>query len=324
MERHHAWIATAAAITSSAWMAAHVMGEPAQAPELPVIQLLAPVFDDLDEVDAPAPAPTPHSRKTATSNRPLGLGYPGTGAAPKRPPVRPRQTSEILPAQASDSDDQRVELPVVERLDEDDPPPPSEKVERSLPPTEKRDRHQEPERMALPPREVIDARVVPVMIRDLPSEMSEAAGLAPPYLPSNQDPDALPWTAEFEDRAARSPVEEDMDVRAGDLTQLPVGYVPWWINELPNPIRRSESTVPVDVDTLVTGALQYSPQILGIRTQPDINNSILSAENAAFDWTTFVDSKWSDLNDPVGNTLTTGNNSNRFVGRSENMNMIFS
>ena len=313
MERHHAWIATAAAITSSAWMAAHVMGEPAQAPELPVIQLLAPVFDDLDEVDAPAPAPTPPSRKTATSNRPLGLGYPGTGAAPKRPPVRSRQTSEILPVQASDSDDQRVELPVVERLNEDDPPPPSEKVERSLPPTEKRDRHQEPERMALPPREVIDVPVVPVMIRDLPSEMSEAAGLAPPYLPSNQDPDALPWTAEFEDRAARSPVEEEMDVRAGDLTQLPVGYVPWWINELPNPIRRSESTVPVDVDTLVTGALQYSPQILGIRTQPDINNSILSAENAAFDWTTFVDSKWSDLNDPVGNTLTTGNNSNRFV-----------
>ena len=165
----------------------------------------------------------------------------------------------------------------------------------------------------MPPLEAepVESSGVPVLMRDNASDLMMASGFAPPYLPSNQDPDALPWTASFEDRAARAPHEEEMDLRAGDLTQLPIGYVPWWINELPNPIRRSESTIPVDVDTLVTGALQYSPQILGIRTQPD--NSILCAENAAFDWTAFVDSKWSDLNDPVGNTLTTGNNSNRFV-----------
>lgn len=311
MERHHTWIAIAAAITSSAWMVGHVMGEPLQTPEPPVIQLLAPVFNDSDEIEAPAPAP--QFRNSAAANRPLGLGYPGTGAAPQRPPVRPRRTSEILPVQANDSGDQRLELPVVDRPDSDDPPPPSERVGRGSPLRDNTELHSEPERLVRPPREVFEAPTVPNMIRDFPSEMAGAAGLAPPYLPSNQDPDALPWTAEFEDRAARSPIHEEMDFPAGDLTQLPMGYVPWWIDELPNPIRRSQSMIAVDVDILVTGALQYSPQILGIRTQPDINNSILSAENAAFDWTAFVDSKWSDLNDPVGNTLTTGDNSNRFV-----------
>ncbi len=305
MDRHHAWIAAAAALTSSAWLAAHVMGEPPLAPDLPVIQLLAPEFDDSTEVEAPAPAA--RQRGTVTANRPLGLGFPGTGAAPKRALPRVRKSSEILPVQASESETQRIELPVEAvpvDVEADDPPPPSKNVDRLSGPEEVLE---EPVPMAVEPSRV------PVLMRDTPSDLAGASEFAPPYLPSNQDPDSLPWTASFEDRAARAPVEEEMDVRAGDLTELPASYVPWWVSELPNTIRRSQSAVPVDVDTLVTGALQYSPQVLGIRTQPDINNSILCAENAAFDWTAFVDSKWSDLNDPVGNTLTTGNNASRFV-----------
>lgn len=288
-------------------MAVSVIGGPPSEPDQPVIQLLAPVFDDPADVEAPAPART--SRQTTTANRPLGLGFPGTGAAPKRPPTRPTRptrTSEILPVQATEADAQRLELPTTDLPAEaDEPPPPSDKVY-----SERRDA---PERMNPPESELVESSGVPVLMRDTPSDMAVASGFAPPYLPANQDPDVLPWTAPFEDRAARAPIEEELDIRAGDLTQLPIGYVPWWISELPNPIRRSQSTLPVDVDTLVTGALQYSPQILGVRTQPDINHSILCAENAAFDWTSYVHSKWSDLNDPVGNTLTTGNNSNRFV-----------
>ena len=307
MERHHAWIAAAAALTSSAWMAVSVMGGPPSKADLPVIQLLAPVFDDPADVEAPAPSRT--IQKTAAANRPLGLGFPGTGAAPKRPPTRPTRptrTSEILPVQATEPESQRLELPHQgSPVEADAPPPPSDKVYSG--------RHGTPELTTPRESELVESTDVPVLMRDTPSDLATASGFAPPYLPSNQDPDVLPWTAPFEDRAARAPIEEEMDIRAGDLTQLPIGYVPWWISELPSPIRRSQSTLPVDVDTLVTGALQYSPQILGIRTQPDINNSILNAENAAFDWTAYVQSKWSDLNDPVGNTLTTGNNSNRFV-----------
>ena len=304
MNRQHAWIAAVAALTSSAWLAAHVMGEPLLAPELPVIQLMAPEFDDSAEVEAPAPAKRGHA--TVTPNRPLGIGFPGKSAAPKRAVSRERKTSEILPVQATETKSIRVELPVAYVPEEEnDPPPPSENVNRA--------NDTEDMELPTPDSEPVEPTRVPILMRDNPSELAGANELSPPYLPANQDPDSLPWTAGFEDRAARAPVEEEMDTRAGDLTELPSNYVPWWISELPNTIRSSQTVVPVDVDTLVLGALQYSPQVLGIRTQPDINNSILSAENAAFDWTAFVDSKWSDLNDPVGNTLTTGNNSNRFI-----------
>src|SRR5262249_35062949 len=39
-------------------------------------------------------------------------------------------------------------------------------------------------------------------------------------------------------------------------------------------------------------------------------------EQADFDWRTFVDSTYRKTNDPVGNLLTTGNNSSRFIDNS--------
>ena len=35
-------------------------------------------------------------------------------------------------------------------------------------------------------------------------------------------------------------------------------------------------------------------------------------EATAFDWRAFLNTQYDDLNDPVGNTLTTGNNEDRF------------
>lgn len=313
MDRHHAWIATAAALTSSAWLVVNVMGEVPAAPDVPVIQLLAPEFDDSAELEAPSPAT--RVRKSAGANRTLGLGFPGqSNAKPRTAATRQSLNSEIQRIQATDAEPQRLELPV-QSSEIDDPLPPSADIERSrsVPPELGTSEEIAPSEEMPTESEAVGSPGTPVLMRDAPSELGGASLFAPPYLPSNQDPDALPWTAAFEDRAARAPVVEDMDVRVGDLSELPASYVPWWISELPNSIRPDKTTVPVDVDSLVTGALQFAPQILGIRTQPDINNSILAAENSAFDWTAYVDSKWSDLNDPVGNTLTTGNNSNRFI-----------
>jgi len=315
MDCHHAWIATAAALMSSAWLVVNVMGEAPALPNVPVIRLMAPEFDDSAEIEAPAPAT--RTRKPAGANRSLGLGFPGQSNIKPRPAnARPPQNSDIQRIQATDAEPQRLELPAQNMDAVDDPSPPSAAVERL------RSTQPETETLAesthsgepLTDSEADDSHQgSPVLMRDTPSELNGASLFAPPYFPSNQDPDALPWTASFQDRAARAPIVEDMDTRVGDLSELPASYVPWWISELPNSIRPDKVTIPVDVDSLVTGALQFAPQILGIRTQPDINNSILCAENAAFDWTAYVDSKWSDLNDPVGNTLTTGNNSNRFI-----------
>ena len=340
MARSHAWFAAATALASTTWMVVSVIGAPPVSSEPPVVQLLAPVFDDLDDVEAPAPASSLRGRATVGPNRPLGLGFPGKVSQTKtRSRSLPIQKSEIQPVQGTAEPGDRLELPVVE-LSTEDPPPPGLKTE-NLRTTETR---QAPEPDALPQTESPETGEPkatpmpesgfdeiaplpseapstnpgpttsrPILMREMPSDLAGASGFSPPYLPANQDPDALPWTSGFQDRAARAPDVEDVDVSANVLSDLPTDYVPWWLSELPHALRVNKTEVPVDVDILVTGALQFAPQVLGIRTQPDINNSILCAENAAFDWTAFVESKWSDLSDPVGNKLTTGNGSRRFI-----------
>ncbi|MFO1006644.1 MAG: TolC family protein [Planctomycetaceae bacterium] len=309
MDRHHKWIAAAAALTSSAWLAVTVIGGPPPSENAPVIQLMAPEFDDIDEADAPKSEASPRGRAAVGVNRPLGLGFPGQVNLPKNDSARRRaHHSNIQPVQG-------VEPPLPE---DGDPPPPRGNAKplpekRPSPIQEEAAPEEIPESDSRKESDSKQAPGVPITMRDTQSDLAGVAALSPPYVPANQDPDALPWTATFEDRVARAPEHEEMDTRADDLSELPADYVPWWISQLPTLIKANKTAVPVDVDSLVTGALQYSPQILGFRTQPEIANSVLATENAAFDWTSFVESRWDDLNDPVGNTLTTGNNSTRFI-----------
>lgn len=129
---------------------------------------------------------------------------------------------------------------------------------------------------------------------------------APPYLPSNKDLDALPWVGPFEDRAISAPVNEDLSIPVNSLTAIPPDFMPWWEGLMDKQMRNSMQPLPVDLDILSIGALEYSPQVLSLRTDPEIRSRYLSEESATFDWRAFWDTKWSDLNNPVGNTLTTG------------------
>lgn len=295
MERHRKWLAAVTALTSTAWVVSSALSGPPEG--APAVQLGVPVFDESAEVLAPKRPKTSRSSPSTTRS-----------ARPEFTGKSTNRESVIRQTQATEGEDPRQEIPHVQQLF-DDPPPPSSGLRSSKPSPEARPM---PRESSQPETEPTLAHPT-IEMRRGPSELSGVGALAPPYLPSNQDPDALPWTAAYEDRAARSPVEEPIDMAGGDLSELPHQYSPWWVTELTLPIRASEETLPVDVDSLVTGALQYAPQVMGVRTQPDINNSVLCAENAAFDWTAFVNSKWDDLNDPVGNTLTTGNSSNRFI-----------
>ena len=63
------------------------------------------------------------------------------------------------------------------------------------------------------------------------------------------------------------------------------------------------------VDELIQSALLHSPNIRAISIEPYIRDSLLVEESAAFDWRSFLETAYDDFNDPVGNTLTTGNNS---------------
>ncbi len=89
-------------------------------------------------------------------------------------------------------------------------------------------------------------------------------------------------------------------------TPLPPGFTPWWQDHLAQSCRVRSSPFTVDVDSLVVAALQHSPYVIAVGTEPQIRQTAICEEVAAFDWRAFVETKYDDLSDPVGNLLTTG------------------
>ena len=83
------------------------------------------------------------------------------------------------------------------------------------------------------------------------------------------------------------------------------GFTPWWIEKLPKPIRKT-TVSNITLDSVVTSAIQFAPQISSISREPIIAESFIREADSEFDPQLFVESKWSDTNEPVGNILVTG------------------
>ena len=222
-------------------------------------------------------------------------------------PQNPVQLLQVVP-----NDDAAPRSPIVlgnpEEVESEIPPSPS----RDLPPG----RESPPEPMpreseslkSIPPEpEPTPARemVRPPVTIGAPSGVDLSA-FAPPNLPANCDPDVLPWTASFEERVNRVPAVESFQLPPEAIAKLPPDFHPWWTEFLAQPIFPGCTTLPVSVDLLTVGALQYSPKVLAIKTEPNIRQTFLFEERSEFDWRAFVETRWQDLNEPVGNTLTTG------------------
>ena len=99
---------------------------------------------------------------------------------------------------------------------------------------------------------------------------------------------------------------------------LPIDYIAWWDPLVRQSAGLAANTFPVEVSTLVQQALAHAPQVQVLQADPEVQYTIARQEEAAFDWRAFLDAKYSDLNDPVGNTLTTGNNDTRFTDNKVN------
>jgi outer membrane protein TolC len=120
-----------------------------------------------------------------------------------------------------------------------------------------------------------------------------------------------PYTA----RANGYPTSVALPHEAGQLAELPREYAPWWDEVINKPMRAAPSTRPVNVESLIFEAIQHSPQITAFRIDPIIRETQILEEAAAFDWQTFLETKFDDSNDPIGNSLTTGDNSDRFTDK---------
>lgn len=80
----------------------------------------------------------------------------------------------------------------------------------------------------------------------------------------------------------------------------------WWQTEVPVALRPSDKKWEVQLDDLLLLALEHSDLVQSLRVEPLIRQTDIALEAAAFDPAAFVDSKWNDTSDPVGNVLATG------------------
>lgn len=100
-----------------------------------------------------------------------------------------------------------------------------------------------------------------------------------------------------------------------NLPTLPPGYSPWWDNTVRQSSGPGGTSIPVDVGTLLQDAMLHSPQVIAIQAEPEVQYRVVTQEAAKFDWTAFLETTYDDLNDPVGNTLTTADGKDRLLTR---------
>ncbi len=130
--------------------------------------------------------------------------------------------------------------------------------------------------------------------------------------------DAPAWINPYYDRTALMPQGRENSPTPAPSVVLPIDYIAWWDPLVRQSAGLAANTFPVEVSTLVQQALAHAPQVQVLQADPEVQYTIARQEEAAFDWRAFLDAKYSDLNDPVGNTLTTGNNDTRFTDNKVN------
>ena len=128
---------------------------------------------------------------------------------------------------------------------------------------------------------------------------------------ANSCPDGNCWLSEYQQRAYESCAAQPVEAPVTP----PADFSAWWDELIRNQAGLAQQPTHIHVDTLIQSALTNSPHIQVAATAPHIKRTFITEEDAAFDWISFLESRFDDLNDPIGNTLTTGNNDDRFKQR---------
>ncbi|MCC9643187.1 TolC family protein [Rhodopirellula sp. JC740] len=108
-----------------------------------------------------------------------------------------------------------------------------------------------------------------------------------------------------------SPALAKPSILGGQVTVLDPKTV-WWDQHVTTPLGLADQHTPVDASALAQTALIASPYVRGLLTEPQISMTDIVIADAQFDPLTFLDANYTDTNDPVGSTLTTGDASERF------------
>ena len=98
-------------------------------------------------------------------------------------------------------------------------------------------------------------------------------------------------------RASQSTTDDD-DAKPQDLAGA------WWSVFVTAPLRENSQPLMLSIEEILVRAIHHSSQVRVFSDLPLIRETSIVEADAAFDWTAFLDTRWQDLNDPVGSTLT--------------------
>ncbi|MCG8448312.1 MAG: TolC family protein [Pirellulales bacterium] len=90
------------------------------------------------------------------------------------------------------------------------------------------------------------------------------------------------------------------------VNTIPAEFKPWWDESVRTQLRGQSTALYLSLSDVVGRAMSHSARIDIISSIPKIKHQALQQQKAAFDWTNFLESKYDDLSEPVGSTLTTG------------------
>jgi len=120
---------------------------------------------------------------------------------------------------------------------------------------------------------------------------------------ANREAAIAPYEARIPAADAQDFAEPEIN---GAFEVVPIAFQPWWANVVNQQMRRTSTPLPVTLDSLIVSALHNSAQIKVFSDLPLIRETAITEADAAFDWHAFMESRWNDISEPVGNTLTTG------------------
>lgn len=88
----------------------------------------------------------------------------------------------------------------------------------------------------------------------------------------------------------------------------------WWAPMVTNTMRETSSPQQISLDEVLIRTLVHSNQVKVFSELPLIRRTAIIEADAAFDWAKFFESRWDDLSDPVGSSLTLGTTTgNRYI-----------
>lgn len=89
---------------------------------------------------------------------------------------------------------------------------------------------------------------------------------------------------------------------------IPPGFVPWWQAGAVRPLRAAPVQTPVDINSLIVDTLRYSARVRAISDNAIVAETAITRAAAAFDVTSFMESKFVRTSIPTGSTLEAGFN----------------